>query len=290
MSGHQQIALDGADLYELYDHTLFRRDNSLVERSRVVIENAMDFTVLPDHSVIVLASTKGYVVHHVVAGRVVATVPSPASRILATKTPSAYLSIDSWISRVDLATGVSGPWIVLPDSLGTHLWSAEALPDGSVVMGSNAGILRIDQQVETYEFGSVQNLAPGPTPDSVWANADNKVVLLQLANGRATPIATHVVPTGDTLVHLSSNGPLAAACIAHPLSATRATSTLVVYDAKGERWRTAVGEYETCVTVMSATRVVVQAAAQTELLRSYDVATGKPIATATTTPGTPPTP
>ncbi len=280
--GRAPLAFDGDELLEVRDGVLIRRDASLAEASRLPIEGVRSFAVLRDRSLVVLAEPKTGPrnVHHVVAGKIEATHESTADLVLAADAPASYWAVASyWVERVQLATNTAADHLYLPENSNSYM--TEVTSDGSLVVPNLYGILHIDHEISTYAWEvRPDQLAAGPDAKTVWARLSPtyggpfKLVLLKLEGHRATAIATYPMPAEQHLVHLSGNGTHAAIIMARTLEPRRAEFTLVVYDPKGERWRTPLGEGG-FLSVVSPTRVVVLAAFTNEL-RAFDLATGKP--------------
>ena len=280
--GRSPLAFDGEELVELGKDALIRRTASLAEISRTAFSKPRSFAVLRDHSVLVLTDEKTATrrVHHVVAGKVATTHDSLADLVFPTASPTAYWAVgSSTVKRTEIGTSEDHADVFLPEN--TYPDTAAVASDGSLVMSNLYGILRIDRALVTYKWANNPNhLGPGPDADTVWAGLGpirkepSKVALLKLAGDRATEIAAHALAPGEELVHATGSGPFAAAIVARSLGAHRAAFTLIVYDAKGERWRASLGEVSGAYfAVLSPTRVVVLA--PTNTLRAWDVATGK---------------
>jgi hypothetical protein len=142
-------------------------------------------------------------------------------------------------------------------------------------------LLRIDRAIATFTWDyRAELLAAGPDANTVWsAHSDfedlpSHLVLRKLAGRTATPVATHKLAAGESFVHVTSAGSDAAAIIASTVRANVAALTLVVFDAKGERWRAPLGDRTGGYFVaLSPTRVVVLGARGA--VRAWNRATGK---------------
>ncbi|MGE5186512.1 MAG: hypothetical protein ACM31C_30860 [Acidobacteriota bacterium] len=278
VDGRAHLVLDHDDVVELRRDTLIRRNGSLAVTSQIAMEDARDFAVLADRSVVLLAWGKNHAVHHIVNGKSVGKQPIMPDAVLPSASVSAYWAVGPWIARVDVATGKQDKSVWLPDN--TYGVTAVTASDGSVLVASLHGILRVERELTTYQWDEpASHLGPGPAADLVWAAREPRLSLLKLEGGKATETAKLALAHGESLLHFTGKGDHAAATIAHTVAPHRAACALVVYDTHGEKWRASLGEYRTCVAALSATRVAVAAVGDTaRLLRVWDLATGKQLA------------
>lgn len=234
--------------------------------------------MLADRSIVLLAWGKHHAVHHLVNGEVVGTQPVMPEAVLPSASASAYWAIGASVQRVDVESGQQDPTVWLPDN--TYQHTAVSASDGAVLVANLHGVLRIEHDVASYAWDApASHLGPGPAPDLVWAALAPRLALLKLQDGKATETARLALPDGESLLHFTGHRDHAAATVAHSLGPHGACS-LVVYDTRGEQWRASIGEYRTCVTAVSDTRVAVAAIGDTaKLLRVWELATGNQLAT-----------
>ncbi len=277
--GRAPIVFDGDGMILLRDGTLVRRDKKFAETGTIALTKVKRFALLPDRSLVVITEDKGaWSAHHVIGAKVVSSRDATTDTVLADGTSKAYWGLSaSWAEHVDIATGKLVANIHLPENSDPE--GAVTLADGSVVMPSNAGIVRVDKTLTTYALPErPKHLSRGPDPKTLWANIGfESLVLLKLEGDKAVAVVTHALPAGDRLIHLTSNGPLAAGIVAHPTTKTRAAASLVVWDRTKEQWRAALGDepFVGRFAVLSQSRAAVLSL-PSGTVRAWNVATGAP--------------
>ncbi len=279
--GRSPLAFEGEELLELAPDGLIRRNAALAEIARVPLADPQSFAVLQDRSILVLTVHDGDTrVHHVVGDKVVTTTDSRAKLVLPTSSPKLYWAIaPTTVKRTNLGSTDPKVDFFLPEN--TDSMTAQVASDGSVVMSHIEGLLHIDRAMSKFVWDyPAEFLAAGSEPNTVWsAHSDFEalpahLVLRKLAGATATAIATHKLAAGEQFVHLSSAGTDAAAIVARTVRANEAALTLIVFDAKGERWRTPLGDRTSGYFVaLSPTRAVVLASRG--VMRAWNRATGK---------------
>lgn len=277
--GRSPLTFDGEQLLELRSDSLIRRDAKLAEVARVPFANPQSFALLVDRSVVVLA---GEHVHHIVGDKVDSTTESRAKLVLPSASPRVYWEVSgSAVKRTQIGATSARVDFFLPENAAPM--TAQALQDGSLVVSDAEGLLRIDRALAVYAWDNgAEFLAAGPDADTVWAahgafeSLPSRLVLRHLEKGSATARATHRLAPREELVHASSEGNDAAVIVARSTAANEAALTLIVFDAKGERWRAALGDRTGGYFVaISPGRVVVLGAHGS--LRAWHRATGKPV-------------
>lgn len=278
--GPAPFAFDGDRLIELRDGTIVVRDAKLAETARLAIAGATGFAVLPDHSLAVRAGTQ---LHHVVGTAIRATYPGVGEPVAATDQPDElWLVARRSVTRAKFGTDKLAGMLVprkvleLPESL---LPGFATLADGSLVRSTPTEIVQATATaVRSFAWmGYSRHLGPGPDASLVWASIGfDKVALVALAGDTAKATATHALASGEAIAHLAGHGAHAAAVVGRGIGEA-ARYELVVYTAKGERWRAPIGTGpELHQVALDATRVVVRTQPG-GALRGWDLATGKPI-------------
>ncbi|MGN6110152.1 MAG: hypothetical protein ACTHU0_33915 [Kofleriaceae bacterium] len=281
--GPAPFAFDGDRLIELRDGTIVVRDvrdAKLAETAKLAIAGATGFAVLPDHS---LAVRAGGQLHHVVGTAVRASYAGAGDRVAATDQPDEVWIVDRRaVTRVKFGTDKLAGMLVprkvfdLPEGL---LPGFATLVDGSLVRSTHAVIVQATATaLRSFAWmGYSRHLGPGPDASSVWASIGfDKVALVALAGDTAKAIATHPLASGESIADLAGHGAHAAAVIGRGIG-EQARYELVVYTAKGERWRAPLGTGpELHQVALDATRVVVRTQPG-GALRGWDLATGKPL-------------
>ncbi len=269
---------DGDELLLLRNQTVVRLDAKLVEKTRIPVKGVYSFALLPDRSLVVVTSDS---IVHVVNDKVVSSQPTFARRVrsLGSSTEFWGLLLSDSVARTKFGDPKLPPSTTsLPAN--THIVTAETLADGALVVDSNDGIRHIDQTITLYKWDqSATILSRGPEPMTVWVNVGHdKLVLAKLEKEHVVVKATYAMRNKDQLVHSTSNGTLAGGIVAHPISTSEAAFTLVVWDAKKERFRVPLDNapYLYRFVVMSDKRIAALADSPGKNI-VVDLATGEPI-------------
>jgi hypothetical protein len=265
---------DGEELVQLGAGAVIRRDAKLAEVSRVPVEGVTSVAVLADRSLVVLAGTT---VHRIVNNKPASSHASTADLLLRATSPTAYWAINPrLLRRVNAASGSSELDVSVPENTKTP--TAAVADDGSLGIANLWGLLHVEREIETFAWKNAPHaIGPGPDALSWWATLDlDKVALLHLASKTATALASHTLGQGESIVHFTSRGAIAAAVIARAIEPHRASLALVTFDAKGERWRVPLPDSRGYYAMLSSTRVVTLSTSG-GAFRGYDLATGTEI-------------
>lgn len=266
---------DGDELLLIKNSVVVRLDHKLVEKTRLPVKDVRSFALLPDRSLVVMTNDA---VVHVVDDKVVGSQPSWGLQVRSAGSSTEFWSLSMTGSAVRVKLGATKltPTTSLPEN--THDASAESLADGTLVIGHNNGILRVDQTATLYTWSEPADIVSrGPDPMTVWVNVNHeKLVLVKLEKDRVVAKASHALAKGDQFVHSTSNGPLAGGIVAHAVTPSQATFSLVVWDAKKERFRVALDDapYVSRLAVMSDKRIAALADAPGTSV-AFDLATGR---------------
>lgn len=280
--GRSPLQFDGEELLELRQAALIRRTAALAEMWTIPFAGPQSFAVLQDRSIVVSTDGSGErKVHHVVGDKIAISTASRAKFVLPTASPNVFWAVAAkTLKRTEIGSTSERVDFFLPEN--AHPMTAQALSDGSIVMAENESLLRFDRTMTKLAWDDpAEFLAAGPDATSVWSahSAGDPqpahLVLRKLAGGTAKAVALHKLAEGEQFVHLSSAETDAAAIVAKSVRANEAALTLIVFDAKGERWRAALGDRSGgSFVALSPTRVVVLA--DKGVLRVWNRATGKP--------------
>lgn len=268
---------DGDELLAIVDGTLTRFDDKLAVKARIAIRQVRSFALLPDRSLVVATRDT---MSRVVKDKVVATHDVFSVLLRATGSSAELWGIKTSGSAGRIRPDDPDPRFPLQIPANVDVMTAEVLADGGLAFAGNDGIVHIDSAVKLYKWnGGARILSRGAEPRTVWANvAHEKLVLLKLENDRAIEKATHVMPKGDRLMHSTSNGALVGGIVAHSVTASEATFSLVAWDETRERFRAPLdgAQHVGRIAVMSGTRIAALASPPGKMV-AFDLATGKPV-------------
>ena len=284
--GPAPFAFDGEELLENSDGALIRRDTALAELSRLPLKQVTSFAILRDRSLAVVAEAR---LHHVIGNEVAASYGPSRAIVLPTESAVELWQLNArGVSRDRFGEGKAAK-LLMPTAVYSfpegNLPGVASLADGSIAVSNQSAILHADaHSLKSYSWdGYSRHLAPGPEPRTLWASHGlDKVALVRLEGANVRTLAMHSLRPTETIVHMAGSGEHAAVVVASPTGdATLVAFALVLFNARGEQWRSALAEKPRYFMVaMSATRVVLRFSSvppqPSYELRAWDLASGKP--------------